>query len=159
MAKKYITYGKGNVFCKDLLPDKNDLDTKISFINKVPGTLWGSPIDAKYGWEKWCKDWNFHLELLRKDNCFTWSLKPTAKVLYISSIKDLNKIPYVKQNMFLFENVFVDYSKIIQEYDAMELCMDNGHIGHMFVSEEEQCFNSWDCDSIMVFNKEMIIAC
>ena len=35
--------------------------------------------------------------------------------------------------------------------------MDKYYFGHTFISEEELAFNTWDCDSIMVFNREMIV--
>ena len=155
--KTYITYGKGNKFDKDKLPKVEDLKIELSCLNKVRKTLWGSPVDANYGWKEWCEDNGFHTELLTDDNSFKWTLKPEARILYIEDLGDLEKVPFITKNEYAFMETYIDFESIIKSYDAMEICMDEHYIGHMFVSKEEIAFNSWDCDSIMVFNREMII--
>lgn len=159
--KTYITYGKGNIFDKEKLPKVEDLEIELSCLNKVRKTLWGSPIDANYGWKQWCEDNGFNTELLTESNSFCWTLKKEAKILYIEDLQDIfDKVPFIKAPLYegsTYMETFIDFKKIIAKYDAMEICMDNGYFGHMFVDKREQCFNSWDCDSIMVFNREMII--
>lgn len=157
--KIYITYGKGNSFDKEKLPKVEDLEIELSPINKIQKTLWGSPIDANYGWKDWCESESFNTNKLL--NSFQWTLKPEAKVLYIEDLQDIfDKVPFIEAPLFKgssWKSTFVDFKKIISEYDAMEISMDNGYLGHMFVDKREECFNSWDCDSIMVFNREMIV--
>lgn len=157
--KTYITYGMGNKFNRELLPKVEDLDIRCTIMNKVPGTFWGSPVDAEYGWKNWCEDNDYDYTSLTKDNSFLWTLKPEAKILYIESLDDIEKkVPFVRLAIYVeLEKTYIDFETIIKEYDAMELCSDNGAIGHMFVSDKELCFNSWDCDSIMVFNRDMIV--
>lgn len=154
--KTYITYGKGNKFNKELLPKVEDLKIQYDCINKVPNTFWGSPIDAEYGWKNWCEDNEY--SILTEDDSFLWTLKPEAKILYIESLDDIyKKVPFVRRTEYGFENTYIDFETIIKEYDAMELCSNNGTIGHRFASDKEICFNTWDCDSIMVFNRDMIV--
>lgn len=155
--KTYITYGKGDKFDINKLPPKELLDTRQSVINKVGGAFWGSPVDADFGWKDWCENENFCTHLLTPDNCFKWTLNPMAKVLYIEEMEDLDKVPFIESEYGLPSMLYVDFKTIVEEYDAMEICMDKYYFGHMFKSEKEICFNSWDCDSIMVFNRDMII--
>lgn len=150
--KKYITYGKGNKLILDLLPEKENLIIEDGPLNKIQETLWGSPVDASFGWKEWCEGENFMT--CEKENSFTWTLKDDAKILYIEQISDLEKIPFVELLPGL--KVF-DFKKIIKEYDAMELSYEYHPFGHMFISKEESAFNSWDCSSIMVFDKNKII--
>lgn len=150
--KTYITYGKGNVLDTSRLPDLNELDLTPSFINKIPGTLWGSPVDANFGWKEWCHNNDFHTTSFKTS--FKWTIKEDSRLLFISTLEDLEKVPFVETEFGLLQ---IDFQKIANDYDAMEISMDNLYIGHMFLSEKERAFNSWDCDSIMVLNKDIII--
>lgn len=149
--KNYITYGKGNTFIKDKLPRVEDLNLTEWYFNKVPHTFWGSPVNAKYGWKDWCESEEYNLENL--STSFLWTLKPEAKILCIDKLEDLDKVPFIRDHI----GISIDFKTIIKEYDALEICMDNDYIGHMFTSDKEICFNGYDCDSIMVFNRDMII--
>lgn len=161
--KKYITYGKGNKLDINKLPPLSELDLRPNGINKVYRTLWGSPVDAEYGWKAWCLDNEFNLEALSENNSFCWTLKPTARILTISNEDDLAKVPFTRNKMALLHNpdyfsTYIDYYKIVaKSYDAVEL--EDGVIGHRFSSPEEICFNSWDCESIMVLNRDAIVPC
>lgn len=158
--KKYITYGKGNKLDINKLLPLNELDLTNNGINKVYNTLWGSPIDAEYGWKNWCIDNDFHLEAFSEGNSFCWTLKPTARILTISNEDDLVKVPFTctrKNGLTYFEQFYVDFKTITKTYDAVEL--EDGFIGHRFTSPKEICFNSWDCESIMVLNRDVIVPC
>ena len=150
----YITYGKGDHFIKEKIPKLEELKIEHSCINKIEKAFWGSPVNANYGWKQWCEDNEFRID--RLEQSFRWTLKPEAKILYVKDLEDLQKVPFIKDNESVL-SLYIDFESIIKNYDAMEICMDKYYFGHTFISEEELAFNTWDCDSIMVFNREMIV--
>ena len=143
MSKIYIHYGHKYFASNKFVKVKNRM------WNKPEGGLWASDIKAKYGWKNWCKDENYSDCTARNSFCFT--LKENSKVLIISSHDDLNKLPlqqdvpeYVK-NMCLC----IDFEKLVIEYDAIEV----------IVSKDDRLYYDlygWDCDSLLVLNKECI---
>lgn len=124
--------------------------------------FWGSPRNASYGWKEWCSDnyfgdydWN---------NPIYFRLKSNSTILKIDR-EDLNddvlsKYVILDEKMYHAiqrERYFFDYNKIVEDgIDAVEL-MD-GSIGHLFLHDNkyEQIFNSWDCESIVVLNKDVL---
>jgi len=124
--------------------------------------FWGSPINASYGWKEWCiaegfgdYDWN---------NPIYFRLKSNSTILKIDR-EDLNddvlgKYVILDEKMYYAihrERYFLDYNKIVEDgIDAVELMDDR--IGHLFFHDNayEQIFYGWDCESIVVLNKDVL---
>jgi len=142
-------------------------------INKPQSAFWGSPVNAHFGWKEWCKceefgdyDW---------DNPIYFRLKPNSTILRIDvqDLKDEILGKYVSKNEKFLEELrlrfneeelssfsrfvnYLDFNKIVADgIDAVELM--NGTIGHYFWDNDyEGMFNSWDCESIVILNKDVI---
>ena len=157
--KTYITYGQGNKFIPELLPDKSYIRNPKNSINKPNNCWWGSPIDAEYGWKQWCESNEYDEELVKDDaDRIYWTLSEDAKVLEINTLDDLIKVPYLekdKEDSYAYSPSIIDFEKICRDYDAVELT--NSCIGHYFINDKEIAFNAWDCESIVVLNKDKII--
>lgn len=143
----YIHYGNTR-FDKNLFkPIKND------FFIKPNGGLWASPIDAKYGWKDWNEDSNYIK--CREDNCFRFRLKDNARVCVINKLEDLallplNKMMAIYDFMGEREYKFLDFEQIVTlGYDAIleNLSNDNRLYWALY---------GWDCDSLLVFNKDIV---
>ena len=159
---KYVTYGFGNKF----IPEK--LNIKLGcFLGKPESAWWGSPINAKYGWNKWCRD-NYFVpkkditmdEYLSKDNRIIWTLSDDSKILYINVLEDLlmlRELNYIVSNEF--ESYTFNFHKIVDDgYSAIQL--NDGNIGHYFRLNPvglELLMHAWDCDSIVVLDPSKII--
>ena len=151
--KTYITYGF-------ILEDPSKIVTNLDeVINKPKKALWGSPIDAEFGWRDWCEgeDWWPGGEPDYFDKSFKWTLKEGSKILTINKVEDLDDIyraGLMRPNKYGF--IALDFYRILDVgYSAVELT--DGHIGHMFVNRLEDSFNSWDCESIVVLDPDAII--
>lgn len=143
MSKIYIHYGHKYFEFNKFVKIKN-----VKW-NKPEGGLWASDIKAKYGWKNWCKDADFKECNAKNSFCFT--LKDKSKVLIISSHDDLNKLPLEHGVSEHINNMFlcIDFEKLANEYDAIEV----------LISEDSRLYYDlygWDCDSLLVLNKECI---
>lgn len=128
--------------------------------SKPQCAFWGSPVNSNFGWKEWCEceefgdyDW---------DSPIYFRLKTNSTILKID-IDDLREEVlgrYVTKDKYapfnsMFENR-LDFNKIVEdEIDAVQL-MD-GSLGHYFMANAyEFMFNTWDCESIVVLNKNVI---
>ena len=160
--KTYIHYGNTKL-------DRSRFGSKISrrfTLGSKPdfGCLWASPMDDdSFTWKDWCDCEGFMK--CDENNSFKFSLTDNAKVLNIYTENYI--IHYIQRNplfgntftaMFIDENEHIrtgicdsiDFQKILNDgYDGIELF--NARSLHYTV------FNSWDCDSIVVFNPDVII--
>ncbi len=154
--KKYITYG---FKMTDTSKIKTDLSTNV-FNNKPSQALWGSDINARYGWKEWVKrEWNWFqnrhdhstVEDYLKDS-FSWTMEAGTKVFPLKTEADIEKM----QNAGYLEadGIFgnIDYQKMKEDgWDAFELC--NTHL----IGDYRINLNFWDCESIAVLNPEKVI--
>ena len=173
---EYISYG----FSKfDRQRFENEIDTAIlnKKSDKPANGWWGSPIDANYGWKDWCysEDFGDCANGTYKVDYIKWKLKD-AKIYHIQNFENLAKIPIRKVSNYL-PYLRIDFDKMkSQGYDGIELCLDNYYLGHTFASPEfilekepnltfkeaeiaseiERLINTWDCDSICVWNSKVI---
>lgn len=173
---EYISYG----FSKfDRQRFENEIDGAIlnKRIDKPANGWWGSPIDAQYGWKDWCysEDFGNCAEGTYKVDYIKWKLKD-AKIYHIQNFEDLANIPVRKADDYR-PYLRIDFDKMRDEgYDGIELCLDNYYLGHTFASidyilenepnltikqaeqamEIEELINTWDCDSICVWNSKVI---
>ena len=173
---EYISYG----FSKfDRQRFENEIDNAIlnERIDKPANGWWGSSIDANYGWKEWCysEDFGDCANGTYKVDYIKWKLKD-AKIYHIQNFEDLAKIPVRKVSNYS-PYLRIDFDKMkSQGYDGIELCLDDYYLGHTFASvdyilenepnltkeqakqamEIEELINTWDCDSICVWNSKVI---
>ena len=161
--KTYITYG---FKIDDIKNIKTDL--RNSGVMKPKSALWGSPIDAEYGWKEWCESEHYipgnkkPFEEYADEyfgTYFTWTLKEGSKVYTVSNMEDIEKLESLKiiyKDTRFYGGYTIDFIEAYnQGYCAVELtdpCM-----GHRFYNELEMLFNSWDCESIVVLDPSKII--
>lgn len=140
---EYIHYGTAE-YSKDKFKEiKNE-----RLFTKPIGGLWASRVDTEYGWKNWTEDEHFRTEVYREDNYFKFKLKDEAKVLVMDNAKQILDLPKQK-NEFNFSFVCLDFEKLAKEYDAIEV----------LISQDGKLYwdlYGWDCDSILVMNKEMV---
>lgn len=151
----YIHYGCDHFdfdrLNKQYLEVMNDFCNQNNFLNKPPIGLWASPVNCHLAWKDWCEAEDFHTD--RLDKSFTFSLTNDAKVLMVESTDDVNA--YIKSDdLFSAMHIkYVDFEKIMRHYDAMELCHDDNY---MELHSYPGMFNSWDVDSIVVWNPKVV---
>ena len=110
---------------------------------KPDGGLWASDINAEYGWKNWCKDNDFRE--CNEDNSFKFKLKQGSKILELKSKKDLIGLP-MENIPYKFSWYTLDFEQLKQNYDAIEVYIDELYFD----------LYGWDCDSLLVLNKECI---
>ena len=154
--KTYITYGF-------VLEDPKKIVTNLDeCINKPKKALWGSPVDAEFGWRDWCEneEWWPGGEPDYFDKSFKWTLKKGSKILTINTIADLDEIKsrgyfeYPRHPFALGPRL--NFHKILEDgYSAVELTDSN--MGHYYIQNElETSFNSWDCECIVVLDPDKV---
>ena len=128
--------------------------------NKPRGGFWGSRIDAKYGWKEWNKESSF--APCDESNCVRFALKKGANIVEIHSVEDWQKFydkywagfSYVDFSTTYFDDcgkAKVDFEQAVADgIDGIEV----------FISDDRDLYSAmygWDCDSIVVFNKDVIV--
>lgn len=141
MSKTYIHYGHKH-FDKSLFSSIKNMHS----LTKPIGGLWASDVDAVRGWKDWCDDNEFRE--YEKDNSFKFTLVD-ANILTINSSNDLENLPKVENKYGMFSWVILDFEKISQEYDAIEVNISSD--GMLYYS-----LYGWDCDSILVMNPDVV---
>lgn len=121
--------------------------------NKPLGGLWASPVDSPYTWEQWCLDNNFNYTIGEdkyfQGEQFRFKLKDNARLLSITSAKQLDELPQIKND--LTSNIYkiLDFKKLEEEYDAIEVLISMDHQLYWDLY-------GWDVDSIVVMNPDVI---
>lgn len=148
-------------------------------LNKPSGGLWGSrSIQMKdypyYRWREWVESEDYKTELyLNPNNCFNFKLNDQANILLIDgrkikprsfdylTKKELRKIiPYAeilsvetddyltgRPQLFKF-----NWEYIFHKYDGIELIN-----GNLYCQFRYNGMSSWDCDSICIWNPDIVI--
>lgn len=113
------------------------------------GGLWASPVDTRKSWEWWCTVEEY--PYFNSERWFKLKLN-TDKVLYIDNVEILNTLPDAPNPRNLprlsWEKI-LDFEKLKQQYDAIEISLSK-------CSELYQALMAWDCDSIVILNKDVI---
>lgn len=136
----YIHYGHNEY------NDKLFKEIKNKGFVKPTGGLWASSITACYAWKDWCRENNFR-ECI-EDNSFKFKLKPGTRKLTIDNHKQLLDLPNLDVP-YRFTWVTLDFEKIKEEYDAIEVLISNDPRLYWDLY-------GWDCDSLLVLNKDCI---
>ena len=160
----YRHYGS-NKFDRKLLESSfnSEIKRKYDRMEWKPFGLWGSPVECNaYTWEEWCLGEDFHIEKLSSH--FNFTLKKSARILKIINVEDA--FPYIyRGNLSKLWNNFEDWrysigaklnlNLIYKEFDAMEVSYSKTSD---FSALRYSVFNTWDCDSIVVWNPNMIVS-
>lgn len=155
----YIHYGH-DVY------DSNKFNTPINDWIKPIGGLWASPIDATNGFRNWCMNQDWSLRPNYFDTFFTFKLKESANVLHLRKNEDINLLTFL--NMDERESIkFIDFESMIKSgIDAIELHLSENEMINMnnstisygpFTDSLYWSLYGWDCDSIVILNKDIII--
>jgi hypothetical protein len=116
------------------------------YVNKpLQGTgFWASRKNATNGWKEWCISEDFNTESLKSYTIF--ELTDNARVYIVNNKQDVD---YLKQKYSLPNEAGIDFTKLNQDYDAIDVTtMDNGVYHALYL---------WDCESILILNPEIII--
>lgn len=139
---RYIHYGHDSFSRESFTPIEN-----LARWIKPKGGLWGSRPDSEFNWKQWCIDNNYRLE--RLSEYFYFTLTPDAKILELRAIDDLAALPKIPGTESMQASVFLDYEKIREEYDAIEVFLDGD-------LDFQSTLCGWDCNSIIVLNPDII---
>ena len=146
MIKKpvYIHYGDGQFRTPN--PIRN-----INYFTKPHGGLWASRKDDELGWKDWCEREEFRLDSF--DQSFEFTLRDSARVLTLDNLDQLDNLPTINDEQFpynkgnTFSSCYLDFEKIKQEYDAIEL---------VDIWKFYWALYGWDCNSILIMNPDIV---
>lgn len=146
---QYIHYGH-KVYDPDLFVEP----TNQEMFNKPKGGLWGSPVGAERGWKQWCEDESFRD--YDEENAFIFELFENANVYQINCREDIEKLPL--QKSILTTWLVPDFEAIREsgidaiQYNLSADTKEDWNQGLYFA------LYGWDCDCILVLNKDAIKA-
>ena len=118
-----------------------------------PVGFWASHSQSDYDWKHYCLDNDIFLNSFKYS--FKFTLKPDTKILTVRSLYDVKD--YIRHvydpihHRDYRDEYMLNFDKIYKEYDAMEVFHDNYTEIHY-----SSIFNSWDCDSICIWNLSKI---
>ena len=122
--------------------------------NKPKGGFW---LSVNNGWETWCKG---EMPEWTKGPRYEATLKPEARILEIWDKTDLQTLPVNPDmaeshnwdlNRGLWGEVYLDFEKLADEYDGIAVMVQTGNWDDLY-----HLMYGWDCDSLCVFNPEII---
>jgi hypothetical protein len=148
----FIHYGASRYDPSKFKPIKNRL-----LATKPEGGLWASPLGAEYGWKAWCESNEFHVE--RLENSFQFTLAENANILIIRSADQLHDLPQAKQDFDMGKNTWVclDFEKLATDgVDAILVDISGDVTDDIKMEGLYWKLYGWDCDSIIILNKEAI---
>lgn len=134
------------------------------FSNKPYGGLWSCPTkDVDIDWKTWSEGNDFSLDRLKEH--FDFKIKDSAKILEIKDIKDLDKLPRIRneriKTLLEFDrmNSDIDFEELAKDYDGIMVWMYRS----TDISYETKLFDGmyyrlygWDVDTLVVFNPDII---
>ena len=136
---------------------------------KPHGGLWASREGDPNGWEAWCRHEHYAIEKLER--FFRFVLHDSCRILILEEENQLIKLPKLKawqpKDLAWMENMkpdqfptpeqleelfrqnwcYLDYEKLSEEYDAIELTNAGAFHGSLGL---------WDCNSILILNPAIV---
>lgn len=146
----FRTYGVSNL---DLTREYKNLTFYFKgvtdYFKKPLSGLWASPSDTRHfsTWEEFCREEYFKVETLRKFVEFRF--KDSAKILCINTVQDFKKV----RHDYPSKCKGIDWDEVAKDYDAVWFYDSNmpwEEINRLKLN------NTWDVDSICVFNLNAI---
>ena len=161
MKKSVYRHFGSNKFDRELF---NPIHNR-PFSNKPFGGLWACPVEDKdIDWEEWCRREEFNLESLEEH--FDFTIKDDSKIMVIKDIKDLDKLPRVKNPEFILEydtmNSNIDFEELAKEYDGIMVWIYRSSdidLTRMSFDGIYYRMYGWDVDTLVVFNQDIIEEC
>ena len=138
-----VTYGNGWHYEASLFQSVQNRD----FV-KPAGGLWASPVNSSYGWKDWCQAENFG----DLTSYFTFWL--TGQVLVIDHAEDMLSLPWRAPYPAMSSLTFLDYEKIAAEGAAAIHLTVRGQQETRFTFPKN--LYGWDCECVLVLNKDCI---
>ena len=130
--------------------------------NKPSGGIWASPLNSNHSWRKFCLNEGFNVSSLDKHSLF--KLRPGSKIYTINSYLDLFRLKkyFIHHPNRIFKNITIDYEKMKKDwYDGVYLTEegehDTRHSYYNYSIDENLDLYGWDCESIVIFNKDIIV--
>lgn len=130
------------------------------FVMGKPIGFWLSVEDFEddQNWKTWCQDEEFYLTHLK--HCYSVRLKPTAKILYLSTTEELNTfsnaygspIPGMPSCSSYFYQI--DWSDIYDKYDGIIIAPYNWEC--RLQNPKTSWYYGWDCASGCIWNIDAI---
>ena len=135
------------------------------FSNKPFGGLWACPVEDKdIDWEEWCRREEFNFESLEEH--FDFTIKDDSKIMVIKDIKNLDKLPRVKNPEFILEydtmNTNIDFEELAKKYDGIMVWIYRSSdidLTRMSFDGIYYRMYGWDVDTLVVFNPDIIEEC
>jgi len=152
MNSVYIHYGSKEFDKTRFQPIKNH-----EIMAKPEGGLWASQVGCEFGWKEWCDSSKF--KDCTKENSFTFTLAENANILYINSVDDLEPLPKIKSIIpdGISSWVTLDFEALMKDgVDAIQVDMSN-EVCSDYLNRLHYKLYGWDCDSILILNKDVII--
>ena len=147
----FIHYGHKH-FNKEMFESPIYKGERVSCLNKPSNGLWGSPVNSKKSWRNFCLAEDFNVSSLKKH--FLFKIKESARVLKVLNNKDLFSL-YRKYGIRGKDGRrALDWKRIIRSYDAMVLMIPDD-----FDLVFDMRLSSWDVDSVVVFNPDVVVEC
>lgn len=159
MNNAYIHYGSSEFDTEKFKAIKN----RLLFV-KPDGGLWGSPESTPFGWKEWCENNEFQTDKL--ESHFQFTLAPHANILQINSKGDLCELPEIEPPVVNGREfptstmpwVLLDFERLLADgFDAIQVNMSND-TATRFGEGLYHALYGWDMDSILVMNKDVIVA-
>ena len=148
--KTYIHYGSKQFDKERFVPIQNCYPR-----NKPIGGLWASEIGAQYGWKQWCEGEQYRTEHYTDDNCFKFRLDENSNILTLKCVDDVKSMPTLGEKDIC--GYKPDFEKIMSlGYDAIDYRLSD-EVGAFAFDSLYWCLYGWDCDSILILNKDIII--
>lgn len=110
---------------------------------KPIGGLWASPSNSEYGWRHWCAENNYG------DLSVFFSFRFAGCLLVIDSVDDMDKIPWTERNGL--QSIL--FKEIIKIYDGIWLTARGERETRL---TWPRSLYGWDCESVVIFNKDCI---
>lgn len=155
LGKTFISYGASKYDPAKFKP-VDPLNSWGIVVNKPTGGLWASPVDSKWGWADWCKSEEFKTDTLDKN--FTFKLSPNAKIYVIDNLQDLIAVSDFENPRMDHMGTGINVERLMDEgYDGLYVTAKAVISFRYNVAPGIKDLNSWDVESICVFNKDVII--
>ena len=142
---RFIHYGSSKFNPNRFIKVKNS-----HWVKPFDGGLWASPKDSEYGWRDWCIDNDYGVEKLKRS--FEFEIREDSKILNLRSMKEIRE---ASDKGFLYlaypnrdDLFYLDFELIVKNYDAIYYECNNETYFPLY---------GWDCDSLLVLNKNIII--
>jgi hypothetical protein len=153
LDKVYIAYGSSEYSPSKFKP-VNLTHWRSAVNNKPFGGLWASPIDSKWGWKDWCQAEEWNTESLNTH--FTFTLAPGTNIYVIDNEKDLVSVSTFRSEYM--PTLSINFAGLINNgYDGIYVTDNAARNFRYSTIYGISDLNSWDCESICIFNKDVIV--